>query len=368
MIVKQLLAIFDRGRSLYFQYPLVPHPLMKFRTLYCSSCLRKTIASTEGHFVNVLAEEQDSKEPEPKVDLFYSDEERSAILQVLNTASECELASVKLLRGKKSVSIVEYRNKHGPFHKLQTLTKIPNMKYKSAVKVCESIISRPEREEQREKRMAEHRSVSKFIKPEIRRDRLEAAESIVSIVFGTHKIAWAHVDRRLTVLDWQQQECFRFMKGTYLASVYLEDISAIASKIPEADYYILEKASLSAQNVSLFPVTLHLRTVEAMFFALLDKDFLKGGEHRVLNMARSTVGKHFELIIGDSRTSGVDLVKQFLLDSVTNTEPRVVFPRESVVRYRNRFQRSGATREEEMCDALLQAIAFYELVLFNGHS
>lgn len=36
------------------------------------------------------------------------------------------------------------------------------------------------------------------------------------------------MDRALTVLDWQHQECNSFMKGTYMASAYLEDVSVIA--------------------------------------------------------------------------------------------------------------------------------------------
>lgn len=51
------------------------------------------------------------------------------------------------------------------------------------------------------------------------------ASSIVSLVCGTNKIAWAHVDRGMTVLDWQQLDCPNFLKGTYMASSYLSDVS-----------------------------------------------------------------------------------------------------------------------------------------------
>lgn len=54
---------------------------------------------------------------------------------------------------------------------------------------------------------------------------LQEARSIISIVSGTNKIAWVHVDRAKTVLDWQQEECKSFMTGTYMASDYLEDVS-----------------------------------------------------------------------------------------------------------------------------------------------
>lgn len=119
----------------------------------------------------------------------------------------------------------------------------------------------------------------------------------MSIVCGTNRIAWAHVDRGMIVLDWQQMECPNFLKGTYLASSYLTDVcipkhkqmhnvtvwhmidldgyffkqvSAVVEVIPAADFYIIEKTSLSIQNINLFPIMAHMRTVEAMLFSLLE--------------------------------------------------------------------------------------------------
>lgn len=54
---------------------------------------------------------------------------------------------------------------------------------------------------------------------------IQDASSIVSIVCGTNKIAWAHVDRGMMVLDWQHLDCPNFLKGTYMASSYLHDVS-----------------------------------------------------------------------------------------------------------------------------------------------
>lgn len=146
---------------------------------------------------------------------------------------------------------------------------------------------------------------------------------------------------------------------------FLFQVSSVVTNIPEADFYILEKNGLSVLNASLFPVTLHLRTVEAMLYALLHKTFMQDGQHRVLSMARSTVGKYFGLMVGDSRTSGIDLVKQLLLEAVTQAEPRVSFPRDKMVSYRNILSSHKQRRDEELCDSLLQAVAFYEL-MFNS--
>nr|XP_014342592.1 PREDICTED: transcription elongation factor, mitochondrial isoform X2 [Latimeria chalumnae] len=301
---------------------------------------------------------QSINDTENKLDGCYSSEQRSFILRVLNTASESELATVKLLRGRKSANIIEYRNKHGPLQDLQSLLKIPLFKYKTTVKVCDSILNPSERKEKKI-------NVTKFIKPDVEREKLKNIKSIVSIVFGTRKIAWVHMDRNLMVLDWQQEESHRFMKGYYQPSVYFEEISSVVSQIPEADFFILEKPGISIQNTNLFPVTLHLRTVEAMLYALLDGKFMQDGQHKALSMVRTAVGKHFELMVGDSRTSGIEVVRQFMLDSVTQQQARVSFPRDIVLRYRNMFELGVREREEEMCDALLQAVAFYELAVFN---
>uniref|UniRef100_A0A8C7SZ65 Uncharacterized protein n=1 Tax=Oncorhynchus mykiss TaxID=8022 RepID=A0A8C7SZ65_ONCMY len=91
--------------------------------------------------------------------------QRDVILQLLNSAAESELAAVKLLRGRN-------------------VTNVPLLKHKSAVIVFNSILNPPEKR-------STHR-----VSP-----RCHEANSIVSIVCGVNKIAWAHVDRGMNVLE-----------------------------------------------------------------------------------------------------------------------------------------------------------------------
>jgi transcription elongation factor len=142
-------------------------------------------------------------------------------------------------------------------------------------------------------------------------------------------------------------------------------ISSVISKMPKADFYVLEKTGLSIQNSSLFPILLHFHITEAMLYALLNRAFAQDGQHRVLSMNRNAVGKHFELMIGDTRTSGKELVKQLLSESVLKAEPRVFFPPEKMVHYRQMFLPTDPYRIEEFYDSLLQAVAFYELAVFD---
>lgn len=331
------------------------------RYLQCTCCWRSriTVAGFDA-LTGTLSTDVCINDKET-LDSQYSPEQREIILQLLNNATESELASVKLLRGRKSVNVVEHRVRNGPFKSLESVTKVPLLKHKSAVIVFNAILNPPEKKAR--KKGSTH--LVKFIRPEIDRGLLEEVNTIVSIICGTNKVAWAHVDRTTTVLDWQQQECSTFMKGTYLASAYLDDISSVVSNIPDADYYIIEKPGISLQNTTLYPVMAHLRTVEAMLFALLAMRHQATGEPsspRVLNMMRIAVGRHFDLIVGESRTSGAHLVRQMMTESVTKNAPRVTFPHDLLMRYRNTFQTGGRNRGEELSDALLQAVAFYELL------
>ncbi|XP_026160121.1 transcription elongation factor, mitochondrial [Mastacembelus armatus] len=336
-------------------------PDLELRYLQCTCCWRSRVPVADFETLNATLSSTPGpcKDDNRPLDEYYTSEQRDAILQLLNTATPSELAAVKLLRGRKSLNIVEYRTKNGPFKNLESVVNVPLLKHKSAVTVFNSILNPVKKE--RKVRI----QLAKFIRPEVDRSWLEDANSIVSIVCGTNKIAWAHVHRDMTVQDWQQLECPNFFKGTYLASCYLHDVSAVVALLPSADFYIIEKSSISVQNTALFPVMAHMRAVEAMLFALLEPQNSSPQSNippRVLNMMRTAVGRHFGLMVGECRTSGAQTVRRLMTESVTQKLPRINFPQELLVKYRSCFQMGSRRGGEELCDALLQAVAFYELL------
>ncbi|XP_029295080.1 transcription elongation factor, mitochondrial [Cottoperca gobio] len=336
-------------------------PELEPRYLQCTCCWRSRVPVARFETLNasISLTSAPCKEDNRSLDDCYTSEQRDSILQLLNTASPLEMTDVKLLRGRKSVNIVEYRTKNGPFKTLESVVNVPLLKHKSAVTVFNSILNPVKKEKKVRIQWA------KFIRPEVDRSWLEEANTIVSLVCGTNKIAWAHVDRGMTVLEWQELVCPNFLRGTYMASAYLSDVSAVLTLLPSADFYIIEKSSMSVQNTALFPVMAHMRTVEAMLFALLERRNLPPESNfppRVLNMMRMAVGRHFELVVGESRTSGAQAVRQLMAQSVTQKLPRINFSPELLVKYRNYFQMGSRREGEELCDALLQALAFYELL------
>ncbi|XP_040891122.1 transcription elongation factor, mitochondrial [Toxotes jaculatrix] len=338
-------------------------PELELRYLQCTCCWRSRVPVAGFETLNATLSSSSSEpckhDTSKPLDDCYTSEQRHAILQLLNTASPSELATVKLLRGRKSLNIVDYRTKNGPFKSLESVVNVPLLKHKSAVIVFNSILNPVKKEKKVRIQLA------KFIRPEVDRSWLEDANSIVSIVCGTNKIAWAHVDRGMALLDWKQMECPNFLRGTYMASAYLNDVSAVVSLLPSADFYIIEKSSISVQNTALFPIMAHMRAVEAMLFAMLEPRNSAPESNlppRVLNMMRIAVGRHFGLIVGECRTSGAQTVRQLMTESVTQKFPRINFPQELLVKYRNSFQMGSRRGGEELCDALLQAVAFYELL------
>ncbi|XP_043096925.1 transcription elongation factor, mitochondrial [Puntigrus tetrazona] len=358
-IAKRLLSsVFLKGHySLFCRRPS-SFPKYELRFLHCTCCRRSRIMICGLDNLNTSVSSELCQEKHKPLDWCYTTEQRAVILQHLNTATESELEQVKLLRGRKATNIVKYRTAYGPFNSLESVMNVPLLKQKSAVTVFNSILNPADKKERRKGKV----QLAKFIRPEVDRALLENASSIVSIVCGTNKIAWTHMDHARTVLDWQQAECKSFMKGTYMASDYLEDLSAVISSFPPADFFLVEKPNISPQNTSLYPVLVHLRTVEAMLFALLTAARDPESPPKVLNMMRTAVGRHFNLIVGDCRTSGAETVRKMMTESVMKQDPRVLFPHDLVLKHRNSFKMSSRNKGEELCDALLQAVAFFELL------
>lgn len=145
-------------------------------------CQKKSATVVQQDSAVSSSASENIKEAQHSIDDLYSSEQRSAILQLLNSASEAELSAVKLMRGRKSINVMDYRNKHGPFQNLQSLLEVPLFQYKTAVKVCNFILNPFTKEERKERKPHNAVSAMKFIKPEIERERLEVF-SFVGVTF-----------------------------------------------------------------------------------------------------------------------------------------------------------------------------------------
>lgn len=132
----------------------------------------------ESHLTSTSAPCKEDNRP---LDACYTSEQRDVILHLLNNATPSELADVKLLRGRKSLNIVEYRTKNGPFQTLESVVNVPLLKHKSAVTVFNSILNPVKKEKKVRIQLA------KFIRPEVDKAWLEVKlrVSVCSLVRTT---------------------------------------------------------------------------------------------------------------------------------------------------------------------------------------
>lgn len=157
-----------------------PNPLPEFwpRFLQCTYCWRAQIPATD---LNLNLLHPEPAEPQcthadlvtdATLDSLYTPEQRGTILQLLNTGSESELAAVKMLRGRKSANIIEYRIRNGPFKDLESVVNVPLLKHKSAVVAFNSILCPGQKEKKRKGKI----HLAKFIRPEVDKALLEVRE------------------------------------------------------------------------------------------------------------------------------------------------------------------------------------------------
>lgn len=158
------------GQYGLFYQPQSSLPKLQFRYLNCTCCWRSRIPVAGFETLNdTLSSSTTLCDDDKSLDAYYTSEQRDVILQLLNNAAETELAAVKLLRGRKSVNIVEYRTRNGPFKNLESVINVPLLKHKSAVIVFNSILNPPEKKEKRKVKI----QLAKFIRPEVERTWLE---------------------------------------------------------------------------------------------------------------------------------------------------------------------------------------------------
>lgn len=165
---------------------LNPPPDFWPRFLQCTYCWRTRIPATD---LNVLHPELSDPRcghrddvSDATLDSLYTSDQRDTILQLLNTGSESELAAVKMLRGRKSANIIEYRIRNGPFRDLESVVNVPLLKHKSAVVAFNSILCPREKKEKRKGRI----HLAKFIRPEVDKALLEVRhQHLFTILFTT---------------------------------------------------------------------------------------------------------------------------------------------------------------------------------------
>ena len=153
---------YSAGKHGLFLRPQGSLPELELRYLQCTCCWRSRIPVAGFETLNATLSSSIPCEDDKSLDACYSPEQRAVILQLLNSATETELAGVKLLRGRKCHNIVEYRTRNGPFQNLESVINVPLLKHKSALIVFDSILN-PQISQKKKVKI----QLAKFIRPEV---------------------------------------------------------------------------------------------------------------------------------------------------------------------------------------------------------
>ncbi|KAG8228637.1 hypothetical protein J437_LFUL008288 [Ladona fulva] len=246
----------------------------------------------------------------------------------------------------------------------------------------------------------------KVVKPDLSCED-EELQNVVGLHVGPCSIYWAKIKRSGDVLDWSHRKLFpiaEMSKKIRLPQLY-EEVSSMLEHIPVGDVYILEAAnhvqpsSLQSSSASLSAL-LHAQIL-AMLMALLncrvESDLIYDSQedihreldsiHKVYFLRPRMMSRLFRLLVGSERVSALDLVDSiidgsrelkvdFAVEGQEDTEntrneeaelhPTHIFtPVKVPSNIAASYYKLRAVEREEMCQALLIAMTFYDLVVFK---
>ncbi|XP_053713795.1 transcription elongation factor, mitochondrial-like [Synchiropus splendidus] len=162
----------------------LPDPELRY--LQCTFCWRSRVPvagfETLNDSIAPSSAEPCKADNSSPLDAYYTPEQRDTILKLLNNATTSEMECVKLLRGRKSANIVEYRTQHGPFKTLESVVNVPLLKHKSAVTVFNSILNPVKKPKKVKIQLA------KFIRPEVDRSWLEVSPATLLSQWSKSKL------------------------------------------------------------------------------------------------------------------------------------------------------------------------------------
>ncbi|KAI8500953.1 hypothetical protein Bbelb_210480 [Branchiostoma belcheri] len=297
-----------------------------------------------------------------RLDATYSPEDRETLLSVLNTASVEQLQHTGAAKGLTADAIVTHRTLNGHYQTLGSLLDVQGVGRTTLKKICDRILN-PTSESDNEAGRGQVSSKAIY-KPQLSQDSLQRVWSVLSIKAGLKHLSWAHLCRDGTLHDWDTQEVPCFLSGRFQTHEYLEAVSVILATLPPADLYLLEQQTIK-NDASMAPLKLHFRSVEVMLYSLLNQHFPDTREHRVVSMSYAAVGRYFGAYVSGSRTSGRNIIHDIVKDSWESLNPRISISHDMASSF---LSRKDGIVKDSLCDCLMQALAFVEIVLGDSHT
>lgn len=152
----------------------------------------------------------------------------------------------------------------------------------------------------------------------------------------------------------------RSMKSTFYCIL---QVNLLVQRLPKADIYTFENKVLRYQTQPrLVPLALNLRTIEAMTTTLLNAPLyeLDSVKLKTYTLKKPVVSAYFGLKVGSEHVSGQTIIAN-MLDGKVVHNMKVSVPGDLKARY----LMMSAAQKEQMCTCLLQALVFYNLIIFK---
>nr|XP_058955484.1 transcription elongation factor, mitochondrial-like [Pocillopora verrucosa] len=317
------------------------------------------------------------------VEVDLPDARKQVILKELNSRSLEELSNTKGIGKVKAVSILDYRDNFGPFQSVEDLFQIKGFGSAFFKNLQEA-----------GGLAAVKRKTSKGLETiweQLAQNKKDVISEIVSIDIGFQNAAWVRMDKDKKVLGWSRAEIIK--PKPYNPAVFQPLVQQFVNRVPKTDIYVVEMQShrIGKQTAALLPFAVHLRVFEAMLTCLLPGlvipfDPLYTSKHFCLPVGRTKKRAAVNLVESlfqdrkneepfesqceqflkeqQGMEGSEDFVESFIDDQMSGFPGNSNKPLLQVSpQFVNYFK--SCDKKDDLSDCLLQALAFYDLVVEN---
>ncbi|XP_046404456.1 uncharacterized protein LOC124169770 isoform X2 [Ischnura elegans] len=225
--------------------------------------------------------------------------------------------------------------------------------------------------------------------------------SVVGIHIGTKSLYWVKVDRHRNVIEWSNADLFPTVdagrKMTLPKLFALMD--GMAENIPFSDVFVLETPHQRVLSSVSSPAVIANAIFRSQILAILltilnlrleNEDATEEYYHKVFLLKQRTVSRFFNLLVGSERVSALALV-DFILGikashnaadlseimdensqegnqsmDMSNSRNPLISPVNASSSIIESYRALEPVERESMSQALLSALAFYDLVVFKN--
>ncbi|XP_011630409.1 transcription elongation factor, mitochondrial-like isoform X1 [Pogonomyrmex barbatus] len=288
----------------------------------------------------------------------FSPVDKEKILEVINNRNTKDLLQYSISE-KRAQNLELHRANNGPFTSLEDLLQVKNMNKKCTYNFYKSIILG-------KKRIGPKKSMSGLvITPKNIVNDQKDVNTALGIYVGYDMISWSLLNRDCQVLQWSFK-CFPQKESKENIHSILQTTIPIARKLPKADRYIMQEASIGhIQNRKSYQHFAQQSLMSAIILSYLTmqdnqcNDIVKFVENNIFILRQSVLRKVYGLTLDKETISTQYMLQKLLQESelVKTNEPKVLIGRE----LKDMYNAQNSVYQEQIGWSLLISLVFIEL-------